>query len=193
MSTSLLLSLLNKILYYNESSLNLLTKHASKSFDLNAIGVSIKALINHNGMFIPLEKMVEPTVRIIIPLSTATYLVDNDKLTAFRKILFDGDITFGRELLEIFSNLHLDGVYAKTSPFNGMILSKLEQILIQIKQQLGLMTANSTNSVKEYLLYETEDLVTQHEMKDFCDSIDELSDRTNILQQQINLLSVAKP
>ena len=50
------------------------------------------------------------------------------------------------------------------------------------------MAGNAVTSIKEYLLYETEDLITHHEMKDFCQAVDELNNRVDILKARINLL-----
>lgn len=188
------LSLLNKILEHNEGSTNLLKHYSGKSFKLNLVGISISAFITESGLLQAVDENDEFNVDVFIPATTASYLVNQDKIDAFKKISFHGDIEFGRALLEIMANLHLSGLYANTSPAAGLMLSQLGKVINMLKEQMLLVGQNSTNSVTEYLLYESEDIVTRYEIQDFCDNVDDLNDRLNLINQRINnLLTTATP
>ena len=188
------LSLLNKILEHNEGSINLLKHYHGKSFKLNLVGISIAALITDSGLLQVADESTEFNVDVFIPPTTASYLVNQDKLDAFKKISFHGDIEFGRAILEIMANLHLSGLYTNTSPAAGLMLSQLGKVINMLKEQMLLVGQNSSNSVSEYLLYESEDIVTRYEIQDFCDNVDDLNNRLNLINQRINnLLTLATP
>ena len=182
------LALLNKILEHNEGSIDLLKQYSGKSFNLNLVGMTITANINDAGMLNVAENIENYTAGVFIPPATATFLVNQDKLEAFKKISFHGDVEFGRVLLEIMANLHLSGLYSNSSPVAGIMLSQLGKIISTLKEQMLLVGQNSTNSVSEYLLYETEEVVTRYEIQDFCDNVDDLNNRLNLINQRINLL-----
>lgn len=185
------LSLFNKILEHNEGSVNLLKHYSDKSFKLNLAGMSITALIAQNGLLQTTDESDEFDVDVFIPAATASYLLNQDKLDAFKKISFHGDIEFGRALLEIMANLHLSGLYANASPSAGLMLSQIGKVINMLKEQMLLVGQNSSNSVTEYLLYESEDIVTRYEIQDFCDNVDDLNNRLNLINQRINNLLIA--
>lgn len=178
----------NKILSSNEGSLNILRKYHGKSFKLNLIGFHFSGLIEADGL---ITKPVDETytVEITIPLSTASYLIHQDRLATYKEITFHGDQAFGRELLEILSNLHFSGVYSNASPVTLLFVNQFSKAIQAIKNNLSLIQSNVGTSVSEYLLYETEDLVTHYELEEFCNAVDELNSRTDRLTARINLLS----
>lgn len=184
----LLLKVFNKILTYNESSILLLKLKAGKSFKLNLPGLSFSGLIDVDGLLTePLTK--EYNVEITLPLMTASYLINQDKLATFKQISFVGDVALGREILEILSNLRFSGIYATLSPNILFLITPLNKIILSVKNSLLLLQHNATHSISEYLLYETEDLVTQYEIEEFCNAVDDLNNRVNLLNAHINLLS----
>jgi len=183
---TLSLKLLNKLLESNESGRSLLSKYAHRSFCLIVPGFNIKALIDESGFLSHTIDDSQYDVSIHIPISSATYLVNNDKLELYKKIEFHGDSNLGRELLEIIANLHFSGLYnLSSSPFKLIIVNKLHHIFETIKQQIKLMRTNTSTSVREYLLYESEDLVTHFEHDSFCNEVDSLRERTVKLEHQI--------
>jgi ubiquinone biosynthesis protein UbiJ len=183
-----LLITLNKILSHNQGSLSHLKKYQGKSFTLNVAGINLAATIDSDGLLIP-SGSKDYSVTILVPLATATYLLDQDKLEAFKKIIFTGDKHFGRDLLEILSNLHLAGIYEMQLPFGNFLLKQLSAILIRLKITLKLLAKNATTSVAEYLLYESEDIAERYEIEQFCNDVDELKSQLDRLTQRINLLA----
>lgn len=185
------IKLFNKVLAINQGSRNLLAKYAGKSFYLNISGIlHLKAIIDNNGFLGPCSTQTDYDSIITVPLDTATYWLDLDKIGLYKKINFSGDSLFGSELLEILANLHFSGLYnVSHSPIILTLANKIEQILKQLTSQVQLMYRNSTQSICEYLLYETEDLITNFEHERFCDNVDDLRDRTVHLEQQIARLS----
>jgi ubiquinone biosynthesis protein UbiJ len=115
-------------------------------------------------------------------------LVNNDKLDIFKQIKIDGDLNFGTKLLEILSKLNFDGVYSKVSPLNGAILHKVEIIFSAIKNHFVRMQINMVKSLSEYFVYETRDIINGFKIDDFCDNVDDLKSRTDILTKKIEKL-----
>ena len=62
-------------------------------------------------------------------------------------------------------------------------------MLSLISYQLTLTLNNASNSIKEYLLYETEELITKFEINHFCEQVDALRAKSEILEQKIQLLN----
>lgn len=179
---------LNKILKYNEGSLNRLKLLAHKSFFLNIAGLPLKGIIDIDGLILPVHYNQALDIEIFVPLESAKYLIEQDKLGFFQQIKIHGDKKIARELLEIFSNLHLNGVYNTKSLAINILINKFIKTIKIIVNLLKLAAANTTNSLTEYLLYQTEDLVTHHEINEFYNGVDELKGQVDILQQRIDLL-----
>ena len=189
MINTLTLKLINKILESNQGSRKLLIRDSGKSFKINLAGFCICSKIDIDGYLISPDDE-KFTVIINIPLDASTYLVNQDKLAVYKKINFAGDTKFGRKLLEIIANLHLSGIYSTVnSPLALAALNQISNLIKIIQESLGLMLNNATSSIKEYLLYETEDLITQYENTKFCDAVDSLRADVDRLEQKIVNLS----
>lgn len=190
--TNILLPILNKLLRHNEGSRNRLKSYQGKSFNLNIIGFYITGVINNEGFIARCNQDAnvdgDYDIAIIVPASIASYFIHNDKLEVFRQITFHGDTKFGRDLLEILSNLHFEGVYATLSPLNGLILQQLAKVFAGIKDYFILVNKNMATSVSEYLLYESRDIVTSLAIEEFCVEVDELKSRTDLLAKKVNQL-----
>ncbi|MBP9743200.1 MAG: hypothetical protein KBD37_07580 [Burkholderiales bacterium] len=177
---------LNKVLKHNEGSQQLLKRYVNYSFKLSLAGFMICALIDNDGL------MVEPphntcyTVEINLPLSCAAYLINQDKLAAFRQIYLQGNREFGFELLQILVNLNMPSV--TLSPALLFVITPFMQFIQALKDNLTLMRYNATTSISEYLLFETEDLVTRFELAEFCTAVDELTINVDRLMAQTKLL-----
>ena len=193
MFNSTTIAIINRILHSNEGSVRLLQQHYGKSFVITMPFLSLHAQIDSDGLLIPPTGHETSTVVISIPLATATYLIDRDKLATFKHITCTGDADFGRKLLEIFSNLNIAAFYGNESPTTLYAIAKLRTIITIFKQTISLLAHNASQSVVEYLLYETEDLITQYEMDEFCSGVDDLTERVNRLNAQINLFIKRSP
>ena len=184
--TSAILTFLNKVLESNEGSRNRLMAYAGKSFQIRLPFLSLSASISAKGLF---ESAETYTATIDIPLTAASYLINKDKLAIFKQIRFSGDVVFGREILEILAALQFTGViYNNSNPLTMLAVNKFISILTALKNQMQLLSSNASHSISEYLLYESEDLVTRYEMEGFCTGVDDLSARTERLNAQINFL-----
>ncbi len=175
--------LLNKALTSNEGSQHLLAQHYNKSFRILFPVFSISAIIEKNGS-LSIHEQYEVDSIIKIPLSSLNYLINQDKLAIIKQIEISGDKNFGLFLLELLSKLNWN-IIDHDKILGSKILVKF---FIKLNKQLQLVVTNATHSITEYLLYETEDLVTQYEMNDFCKEVDELNNRADILKARINLL-----
>lgn len=189
MLPNLLLSVLNKILLMNQASKQRLQSHVGNSFAIKFNGLSIiKAKIDIDGLLISVKNDNVFDVVIDIPIKSATYLINHDKLEIFRMIKFSGDKELVRSILEIITTLHFSGVYEGRSLETGFIMAQIESMIKIVNEQLQLMLKNSINSVSEYLMYETEDIVTSYELEEFCDEIDDLRNQLDRLESRVNQL-----
>lgn len=187
---NLVIKILNKILETNYGSRNLLAQHADKTFALLIAKISISAMINCNGFLIAIDEQPNYDISIDIPLSGASYLINQDQINLYKQIKFNGDINLGRQLLEIFSNIHFNGIYETSdSPLKTFIINQLYHTFSSLKKQAIFTTTNSINSICEYLLYETQDLITHFEHDKFCDDVDSLKQKTDKLEYNISRLS----
>jgi ubiquinone biosynthesis protein UbiJ len=186
------IKLINLILKDNQGSRTHLAKYSAKSFKLIFPGFSISALCNADG-YLVIHNTSDLDVVINIPLDSVTFLIDKDKLAVYKKISFIGDKKFGREVLEILSKLHLDGIYTKVnSPFMLIALNKFTDLIKFITNYIKHLSANSGNTLKEYLMYETQDIITRFDNDHFCHEVDEIKKRSEHLEQQIKKLKINK-
>lgn len=188
MVTNHLLFTLNKILQYNESSLQKLKHISGKSFLLNILGFSLSGIIDDEGFILAAQDEKIFDVEIFVPLESAKYLIEQDKLGFFQKIKINGNKNLARDLLEIFSNLHFTGIYTAKSPIINLLINKLINSTKSIITLFKLTATNTTNSITEYLLYQTEDLLTHNEVNKFYNEVDELKGQVDILQKRIDSL-----
>ncbi|MCE3268040.1 MAG: hypothetical protein K0R49_292, partial [Burkholderiales bacterium] len=100
------IKLINTILESNPGSRKLLANYYGLSFKLIFPGFNISATCDIDGLLIA-NNGINYDVIINIPPDSAVFLIDKDKLTLYKKISFNGNTSFGRELLEILSKLHL--------------------------------------------------------------------------------------
>jgi ubiquinone biosynthesis protein UbiJ len=184
--------ILNTILKHNPSSVELLKLHHDKSFLITTTGLSIAATIDDNGLFeqLPIYNKNEHnyTVEINIPINIITYAINQNKLDTFKKISFIGDKYFGRTLLEILSNLHINDIYKTKNPVILLIINRIHYLLNMLQSQFILMTNNISHSFAEYIQYETRDIANPYEIENFCTQVDELKARTELLMKRIALL-----
>ncbi|MCX8514317.1 MAG: hypothetical protein ORN24_01990 [Burkholderiales bacterium] len=174
-------NILNRLLEVNNGSLNQLQMHCGKSFKfITPLGI-LSGQIDIDGFIINEVDNTAYTVIINIPVAVSSYLINQDQIAAFKQLKFQGDRVFGREFLELLVNLNFSGLYTSESVAVLFIQQQLQQFFIGLKNTLQLITTNTVNSVTEYLLYESEDLITQYELKQFCDEVDSINERTNLL------------
>lgn len=189
---SLVIKVINLILEANTGSRSLLMKHKDVAFKILVPGFSISAQIDIDG-YLANTNNLDFNVVINIPLDSATFLIDQDKLSVYKKISFEGDTNLGREILEIFAELHIDNIYNKiNNPGMLFILNRLLGVFRDLSQYIRLVGNNTIDTVKEYLTYETEDLITKFEHDKFCNEVDKISQRTSYLEEQIRLLNSKK-
>ncbi len=180
------IKLLNNILSYNQGSLNILKKNSNKTFKLifPALNFNLCARIDIDGYLIDTE---EYETKIIFPSSLLSYLVDKDKIAAYKLISITGDRSFARNIIEVFSNLsfiNLDHSESLSKIFLIHVLNKFLQTLHSIYK---LVEDNAQTSILEYYLYETGDIVNKNEIEVFCNEVDNLNDDINRLEVKLNL------
>ena len=185
--TKPILLLLNKVLSSNEGSKSLLAKNHGKKFRIIVPIFSLNAIIGYNGLLDNYDGNEFDTI-IKVPFSVFNYLINKDKLALIKQIDISGDKNFGLFILEVLSKLNWNIIDYDNIPGGILVAKTISSFFLQLKNQFQLISGNAVNSVHEYLLYETEDLVTHFEMNDFCHGVDELNNRTDILKAKINLL-----
>lgn len=182
--------ILNKILVLNPSSIELLKSYSNKCFYLNIVGLSLKAQIAIDGLLVSSENETDAT--IVIPSSIVSNLITKDKLEMLRQIKITGDLDFAVKFLEILSKLNFNGIYAKISPLNGIVLQQIERVFLAIKESFKLISGNMGGSIGEYMQYETGEIINRHRLENFCTSVDDLKTRTDILVKRVEKLVSSK-
>jgi ubiquinone biosynthesis protein UbiJ len=179
---------LNHVLELNNGSLAQLQHNSSKSFKIIAPLWIVSGQIDRDGFICNENDDSSYNVVIHIPATISTYIVNQDKIAAFKQIKFEGDRAFGRELLEILANLNYGVLNVSQNPMALFFQQQLLKVFTGLKDALQLIASNMTNSLTEYLLYESEDLITQYELKQFCDEVDSLDQRTNLLAAKLEYM-----
>ncbi|MBY0380278.1 MAG: hypothetical protein K2P99_07765 [Burkholderiales bacterium] len=186
------LFLVNRVLEENQGSIVLLKQYKGQSFYIDTAGfISFGALITDAGF---LDKIVDKNtvaVRVTIYPTIATSLLDNNPTELIKHISFDGDKEFGIKLLEVFSNLQLTDSLFKTQSLSlTIIFDMLRKFITLLSGTLKLITHNASISIAEYLQYETMDVVCRAEVDNFCNSVDILREKTDLLIKRAELLGV---
>ncbi|MFN8770746.1 MAG: hypothetical protein ACK5Z5_05795 [Neisseriaceae bacterium] len=186
-----ILPLINKILANNQGSLKLLQRYSNNSFTISLLGlINFSATIAENGFLNTLDEIDNITTHIKINPEIARSLVNNNKIEMLKYITISEDKQFGVELLKILSNLQIIEAltYTESLPLS-IIIDILRKSLAIIKNNISLITQNIAQSVTEYLQYETTDIVNKYEIEQYCNQVDDLREKADIITKRINLLS----
>lgn len=187
-----ILSILNKILQVNEGSLLLLKEYSGNTFSINIIGLlKIVAKLDNDG-FLSTTDNTSYTTDISVPFSISPHLIQNNQLEMIKEVQINGDKQFGLDLLKIFSNLKFSHVNYNHGIVAVTLQNTLEKFFKSIKNTLQLVFNNANNSISEYLQYETQNIVSRYEIDQFCVEVDEIRERTNLLEKHLNLLGNKK-
>lgn len=188
MINHLLCKTLNLILKDNIGSRKILEEYIGYSFSIIMLGFSMHSQIITDGFITPTDSGTKPTCTIKIPISVASTLISKDKISAIKIIEITGDTSFAHKLLEVLSQLHLSGVYLNQPPAVRAILRPLHQLAKYCHAQFKQISQNHAHSISEYLLYEKQTIVTSHEIEEFCQDVDKVKARTELINQKIKLL-----
>ncbi len=185
---NIILSAFNKLLKNNEGSLLLLQKYAENNFSINVIGLcKVIAKIGADGFFYWDDSNTH-TATIIIPFSITTHLIQQNQLEIIKKIQIEGNKQFGLELLQIFSKLNYKHIPLTQGIHGAIIQNSLNNFLKTMQNTLKLIINNANTSISEYLQYETQSVIGYYEIQQFCNDVDELRERTNLLEKHLNQL-----
>lgn len=189
----MLLSTINKVLATNEGSRLLLQKYSGKSLLISISGIiSFSSNIDGDGYFSHYSNPDYTDTSIRINSTIAGTLLDNNQPEMLKHITISGNKSFGLELLKILANLEITEalLYSKSTPIS-VTFEILRKFITIIKNNLQLMTRNTSLSLTEYLQYETADIVSRYEIEHFCTSVDTLKEKTDLLIKRFNLLDIS--
>ena len=181
-----LIELLNNNLKFNQGSLELLKREQNKTFKILFPGFWLCAQIDIDGYLLNCNSNDFNTI-IIFPLSIINYLIDKDKIAAYKLIKIHGDKIFARRIIEIFSNMSFFNIDNSQSLSKIFFFNLLNKFLNILKSYTQLVINNAQSSIIEYYLYETGDIVSKDEVASFCTQVDNLSDIVNRLEAKLNL------
>lgn len=184
MKNQLFALIINRLLKTNVGVADQIAKLKGKTIELTIIGAKFQFEII--GSFVTESKNTKPDVRINIPLSASTHLINPDQLKTMKQIQIDGELKTGQEFLQLLSQLHPeDLLYQHDNMTLGIITRKLEKLVIMVIDYLKLIINNGLYSSSQYLQYESKDLVGYYEIEDFCNQVDELNSRYELLNKRI--------
>ncbi len=184
MKNQLFALIINRLLKTNVGVADQITKLKGKTIELIIIGAKFQFEII--GSLVTENENIEPNVRINIPLSASTHLINHDQLKTMKQIQIEGELKTGQEFLQLLSQLHPeDLLYQHDNMLLGVITRKLEKLIIMLINYLKLVISNGLYSSSQYIQYESQDLVGYYEIKDFCNQVDELSSRYELLNKRI--------
>lgn len=178
---------LNFILSKNNHVKEELAKLVNCTFNINMVGFCLSAMISNSGELSYYSELNSHDVEILIPLKASSYFIHRDSLTTFKQLTIIGNQKLGREILEILAKINLNNLYPQ-SPLLGVIFLQVESFIDSVRNQIILMSRNSSQSISEYLLYETNDLVSSYEINEFCNQVDAINERSALLELKINRL-----
>ena len=186
------LFLINVVLEQNQGSVVLLKKYSEQSFCIDIAGfISFSAVITDAGV---LDKIVDKNTvdaKVRINPTIVATLLDSTPAELIKHISFDGDKEFGVKLLEIFSNLQVsDGLFKTQSLSLTIIFDMLRKFITLLSGTLKLVTQNAGISIAEYLQYETNDVVCSSDVDNFCNSVDFLREKADLLMKRAELLGI---
>lgn len=181
------ISVINKILQTNDGARKLLSQYSGKSFILQLPLFSINAVIDNDGYMQYLDSTKADT-HMTIPLHNLKYFIDKDKFNALKAIEIEGDYPFAHALLKILSQLHFNLIY-QTKSDGGIIVTNLViNGLKQLSTYLKRLGQNSSQSLSEYIQYESMDIVNRYELEEFYHKVDQLNASIDRLNHRYNHL-----
>jgi len=156
---TIVLSLINKVLQANQSSLKRLAAHAHKSFMFNiAGGIKFSAVITATGLLAEANSSEDVDTTIVIPLLSLLQVTDKNRLKLLQQLHISGNRQFAVELLTIFSQLEVVGaVYSQLPPHYLPAAQLVIKLISSIKDTAKLIYDNTRQTISEYVQYEKPD------------------------------------
>ena len=179
---------LNLILRENQGARNLLKEYNRYTYTLIAPLMIFNMQIDENGFMIPInldDPKIALNAKITLPLELIQFVFNMDQISIVKHIQVEGDLQFAHKLLEILSQLHFSNVYTIKSPILRTCVNKIINIIRALHIQVKSISHSLSQSLSEYLLYESEMVATSNEINEFCNSVGDLQVRTDLMNQKI--------
>jgi ubiquinone biosynthesis protein UbiJ len=182
---STVITILNKILKHNLGSRIRLQEYSGKNFKLNWSAVTFIGTIDNDGFII---NSVNDDYAVIVTLPTLTplHIFNQDQTSIFKQLAINGEVAFAKTLLDILTNLQFNVIPTDLSPFQLLVWQQLMVLIKLIKRNGELFGSSISTSCAFHLLYQTKNVVSNYELTEFYQSVENLTLRTNKLLQIVS-------
>lgn len=185
MLSSLVIKALNLMLRANPQTQNKFKKLATKLIELKLPLLRLNFIIAPDGSFEP-ENSVAADCEITIPISSSSYFLHHNQLQAFQNLQISGDKNLAKVFLETLATIDISNIlYQHNSPALGILSVKIEKIMRQIIDYAQLINQNASLSTSQYIQYDAQIIVDKYQIDNFCNQVDELKERTDLLALRI--------
>ncbi len=185
MLSSLVIKAFNLILNANPQTQTKLKKLATKLIELKLPLFTINVIIAPDGTF-ESEDCVPADCSITIPISSSSYFLHHNQVQAFQNLLIQGDKNLAQDFIMILATLDISNIlYQHNSPTLGILSIKIEKTLKQIINYAQLINKNASLSTSQYIQYEAQVIVDKYQIDNFCNQVDELKEKTDLLALRI--------
>ena len=180
---------INLLLKANPQTQTKLKSLATKLVELKLPFMTLNFIIAPDGS-LEAEDSAAPDCSIEIPFGSSSHLIHQDQLKTFQSIAIEGDKVLAKELMTILATLDASNVlYLHESPILGMFAVKLEKLLQGLVDYAKLVTQNAGLSTSQYVQHEAQIIADKYQIDDFCNQVDELKERTDLLTKRIERIN----
>lgn len=188
MLNNLAIKAINLLLQANPRTQEELKQYATKVVGLNLPFLSLQFIISSDGSLEPENANTDCIINI--PLSSASHLIHEDEVKTFKSLQIEGDKTLAKNLLATLATIETTKIlYLHQNPILSIFANKLEQLIEHLVSYAKLVSHNAGLSTSQYIQYEAEAIADKYQIEEFCNQVDELRERCDLLTKRVERLT----
>ncbi len=184
------ISTLNLMLRANSQQALQLIQLQQQAIELSLPFITVKFIITEQGLLKTAEDR-KVACSIEVPLTVLGY---SNNLQQLQALNIRGDMALAQQFLRIISTVEACNLlYAHLPEQFALVAYPIEVALQQLISYLQLIKDNGVLSLQEYLQAETKILALPVQLEEFYQAVDELRERSDLLQARIKRIEAGQP
>lgn len=187
-ATNGMVYLLNLFITTNSGVQLKLKNLANKVIGLHFGNIKFELLITDNGDVKTTNLAHDCT--IYFPLAIISHLIHKDAIRTLRTIKITGNNKLAIEFLDIITKLNpTNFLYTNNSQLLNLGGFYTEKLVKSFVDYANLVVNNFTTSGSRYIQYEKNFITDKYQITEFCNQVDEIKDRYQLLLKRVQKLA----
>ena len=182
---------IKKLIQYDPNSIKKLKPLAGKKvkITIQPINQSIVLLLQDETIEVSTDDNIEVDTTISGKPTALFAMSTNQHIPGLDGVVINGDASTGQFVADFLKNLRPDWEDAWCDLLGEVPGYHVSQLIKTVSSAGKSFVDSVRNSAKEFLLEENRELISEHEMEDFLDQVDDLSADVIRLEKKLQLIN----